>query len=41
MSLSVQCSVADQFSFKGKNVQSVHAKGEECLVSRDVYKTFG
>ena len=40
MSLSVQCSVANQFSFKGKNVRSVHVKGEECLVSRDVCKAF-
>ena len=36
-SLSVQRSVVEQFSFNGKKVQSVHVKGEECLVSRDVY----
>ena len=41
MSLSVQRSVVEQFSFNGKNVQSVHAKGEECLVSRDVYMSVG
>ena len=38
MSLSVPCSVVEQFSFNGKNVQSVHVNGEECLVSRDFYK---
>ena len=37
MSLSVQRSFVEQFSFNGKKVQSVHVKGEECLVSRDVY----
>ena len=41
MSLSVQRSVVEQFSFNGKNVQSVHVKVEECLVSRDVYKAIG
>ena len=41
MSISVQRSVVEQFSFTGKKVQSVHVKGEECLVSRDVYKTIG
>ena len=38
MSLSVQRSVVQQFSLNGKKIQSVHVKGEECLVSRDVYK---
>ena len=38
MSLSVQRSVVEQFSFNGKKVQSVHVNGEECLVSRDFYK---
>ena len=41
MSLSVQRSVAEQFSFNGKKVQSVHIKGGECLLSRDVYKAIG
>ena len=41
MSLSVQHSVVEQFSFNGKKVQSVHVKGEECFVSRDVYKAIG
>ena len=38
MSLSVQRSVVEQFSFNGKKVQSVHVNEEGCLVSRDVYK---
>ena len=37
LSLSVQRSVVEQLSVNGKKVQSVHVKGEECLVSRDVY----
>ena len=41
MSLSVHRSVVEQFSFNRKRVQSVHVKGEECLVSRDVYKAIG
>ena len=41
MSLSVQRSVVEQFSFNGKKVQSVHANGEECLVLRDVYMAIG
>ena len=41
MSLSVQRSVVEQNSFNGKKVQSVHVKGEECLLSRDVYMTIG
>ena len=41
MSLSVQRSVVEQFSFNGKKVQSVHVKGEECLVSREVYMAIG
>ena len=41
MSLLVQLSVVKQFSFNGKEVQSVHVNGQECLVSRDVYKAIG
>ena len=41
MSLSVQRSVIEQFSFDGKKVHSVYVKGEECLVSRNVYMTIG
>ena len=37
LSLSVQRSVVEQFSFTGKKVQSVHVNGKECLVSRYVY----
>ena len=38
MSLSSQRSVVESFKFNMKNIRSVHVKGEECLVSRDVYK---
>ena len=38
MSLSVQQPVIKSFKFNRKNIRSVHVKGEECLVSRDVYK---
>ena len=41
MSLLAQRSVVEQFSFNGKKVQSVHVKGEECLLSRDVYMAIG
>ena len=41
MSLSVQRSVVKSFEFNGKKVQSVHVNGEECLISRDVYKVIG
>ena len=41
MSLLAQRSVVEQFGFNGKKVQSVHVKGEECLVSRDVYMAIG
>ena len=41
MSLSVQCSVVESFSFNGKKVQSAHVNGEECLVLRDVYMAIG
>ena len=41
MSLSVQHSVVESFSFHGKKIQSVHVNGEECLVSRDVYMAIG
>ena len=40
-SLLVQRSVVEQFSFNGKNVQSVYVNEEECLVSRSVYKAIG
>ena len=38
MSLSAQRPVVESFKFNRKNIRSVHVKGEECLVSRDVYK---
>ena len=38
MSLSAQRPVVESFKFNMKNIRSVHVKGEECLVSRDVYK---
>ena len=41
MSLSVQCSIVEQFSFNDKKVKSVHVNGEVCFVSRDVYKEIG
>ena len=41
MSLSVKCSVVEQFSFNGKIVQSVHVNGEGCLMLRDVYMATG
>ena len=41
MSLSIQRSVEEQFSFNEKKVQSVHVKREECLVSKDFYKVIG
>ena len=41
ISLLLQRSVVEQFSFNGKKVQSVHVKREECLVSRYVYKKIG
>ena len=41
MSLLVQLSVVEQFSFNGKKVKSVHVHGEECLISRDVYIAIG
>ena len=41
MSLSVQRSVLESFKFNGKNIRAVHVNGEECLVSRDVYKAIG
>ena len=41
ISLSVQRSVLEQFSFNGKKIQSVHVNGEECLVSRDIYMAIG
>ena len=37
MCFSVQRSVVKSFEFNDKKFQSVHVKGEECLVSRDVY----
>ena len=41
MSISVQRSVVEKFSFNGKKVQSVYVKREECLMSRDVYMAIG
>ena len=41
MSLSIQRSIIEQFSFNGKSVRSVHVNGEECLISRDVYEAVG
>ena len=41
MSLSVQRSVIEQFSFNGKNVQPVHVRREKCFLSRDVYMAIG
>ena len=38
MSLSIQRPVIKSFKFNRKNIRSVHVKGDECLVSRDVYK---
>ena len=41
MSLSVRRSVIQSFKFNDKNIRAVHVNGEECLVSRDVYKAIG
>ena len=42
MSLSVQRSVAEQFSFnRKKKFSQFKSRGEECLVSRDVYMAIG
>ena len=42
MSVSIQRSVFEQFSFNGKNVRSVYVEGEgECLVARDVWRAVG
>ena len=42
MSLSVQRSVVESFSFRGKNVQSVHVPDlGECLVGIDVSRAIG
>ena len=42
MSLSVQRSAVESFSFRGKNVQSVHVPGMgECVVRIDVSRTIG
>ena len=41
MSLSVQRSLVESFKFNDKNIRAVHINGEECLVSRDVYKAIG
>ena len=41
MSLLVQRSVVESLKFNGKNIRAVHVKGEEFLVSRDVYRTIG
>ena len=39
MSLSVQCSVVEEFHFNGKNFNQYISR--ECLVPRDVYKATG
>ncbi|WP_143213439.1 hypothetical protein, partial [Acinetobacter baumannii] len=42
MSVSIQRSVVEQFSFNGKTVRYVHVQGTgECLVASDVYKAVG
>ena len=42
MSVSIQQSVVEQFTFNGKNVRSVHVRGVgECLVACDVFRTVG
>ena len=41
MSFSVQRLVVESFKFNDKNIRAVHVNGEECLVSRDVYKATG
>ena len=41
MNLLVQRSVVESFKFNDKNIRAVHVNGEECLVSRDVYKAIG
>ena len=41
MSLSAQRPAVESFKFNIKNIRSVHVKGEECLLSRDVYKAVG
>ena len=42
MSLSVQRSVVEQFSFnRKKKFSQFMSRGEECLVSRDVYMAIG
>ena len=41
MSLSAQQPVIKSFKFNRKNIRSVHVKGEECLISRDIYKAIG
>ena len=39
--LSVRRSVVKSFRFNDKNIRAVHDNGEECPVSRDVYKAIG
>ena len=42
MSLSIQRSTLEQFSFNGKTVRSMYVKGAgECLVATDVYRAVG
>ena len=41
MNLSVQRLVVELFKFNNKNIRGVYVSGEECLVSRDVYKAIG
>ena len=41
MNLSVQRSVVKSFKFNGKKLRAVHVKGEDYLVSRNIYKAIG
>ena len=42
MSLSVQRSVVESFSFNGKNIRAVHVPDVgQCLVAKDVYTAVG
>ena len=41
ISLPAQRPVVESFKFNRKNIRSMNVKGEECLVSRDVYRALG
>ena len=42
MSVSIQQSVVEQFTFNGNNVRSVHVRGVgECLIACNVYRAVG